>query len=176
MSEACEPLEQFNDWKQWQTLTLQTNQEFPEIGLLTLNRPQSLNAIDDTMIADLHACLDFLDHAFDCRVVIVHGAGRLFCAGIDLKASMLGEQNYDWADFPDKVKIFWQKQHEMSSVITKMRRIPQPVVAAVHGAAVGAGMAMVNASDIVFASRSAKFINAFIKIGVSGADCEYGAR
>ena len=79
--------------------------------------------------------------------------------------------NTYWADFPDKVKGFWQMQHTLSAAIAKFRSIPQPVIAAVHRAAVGAGMAIANASDIVVASRKTRFINAFIKIGVSGADC-----
>jgi enoyl-CoA hydratase/carnithine racemase len=158
-------------WKQWETIRLETNAASPEIGLMTLNRPDKLNAVNLAMMQDLHACLDFLNHAFDCRVVILRGAGRIFCAGADLTSSPAGDAGYDWAKFPDKVKSFWQMQHELSSAILKFRRIPQPVLAAVHGAAVGAGMAFCNASDIVIATRGAKFVNAYIKIGVSGADC-----
>jgi enoyl-CoA hydratase/carnithine racemase len=123
------------------------------------------------MMEDLHGCLDFLNRAFDCRVLVMRGAGRLFCSGADLTTSPEGEQAADWARFPDKVKTFWQLQHELSSAIAKLRRIPQPVIAAVHKVAVGAGMAFANASDIVIASKGTRFINAFIKIGVSGADC-----
>ena len=158
-------------WKQWETLELETCERWPEIGLLTLNRPDQLNAVSLSMIQDLHDCLDLLDHAFDCRVLIVCGAGRLFCSGADLSTSSSGDESIDWANFPDKVKSFWQMQHEFSSAIRKLRRIPQPVIAAVHRAAAGIGMAMANASDIVVASRGTRFINAFIKIGVSGADC-----
>jgi enoyl-CoA hydratase/carnithine racemase len=150
---------------------LETNEAFPEIGLLTLNRPDKLNAVNPTMMEDLHGCLDFLNHAFDCRVVVIRGAGRLFCSGADLTTNPDEEQPIDWAQFPDKVKTFWQMQHELSSAIAKLRRIPQPIITAVHRAAVGAGMAIANASDIVVASRGTRFINAFIKIGVSGADC-----
>lgn len=161
----------WNDWKDWKTLRLQTHATYPEIGLLTLNRPDRLNAVGPAMMDDLHACFDFLNHAFDCRVVVLRGEGRLFCSGADLTTGFEGEQQVDWADFPDKVKTFWQMQHELSSAIAKMRRIPQPFICAVHRAAVGVGMAFANASDIVVASRKTRFINAFIKIGVSGADC-----
>jgi enoyl-CoA hydratase/carnithine racemase len=123
------------------------------------------------MIQDLNQCLDFLNYAFDCRVVVIRGAGRLFCSGADLTTSAEGEQELDWARFPDKVKAFWQMQHELSSIFAKLRRIPQPIIAAVHRVAVGAGMAFANASDIVVASKGTRFINAFIKIGFSGADC-----
>jgi len=170
MSHTEENLNQWCPWKEWQTLILQTNRQFPEIGLLTLNRPDKLNAMNDVMIDDLNSAMDFLNHGFDCRVVVICGAGRLFCAGADLTTGFEDEPTYDWQNFPDKVKRFWQIQHELSTAISKQRRIPQPVIAAVHGAAAGAGMALVNGSDIVVASKSAKFINAFIKIGVGGAD------
>ena len=162
---------EWNEWKDWETLKLETHPEHPEIGLLTLNRPERLNAVDLTMMDDLHACLDVLDRAFDCRVLVVCGAGRLFCSGADLTTDPAGAAAYDWAHFPDKVKGFWQMQHTLSTAVARVRRIPQPVIAAVHRAAVGAGMAIANAADIVVASRNTRFINAFIKIGVSGADC-----
>jgi len=171
MSNPSKSVEEWEGWKEWSTITLQTNAVYPEIGLLTLNRPERLNAVNPAMMEDLHACLDFLSHAFDCRVVVMRGAGRLFCSGADLTTSPEGDQAVDWAQFPDKVKTFWQLQHELSSVIAKLRRVPQPIITAVHRAAVGAGMAFANASDIVVASKGTRFINAFIKIGVSGADC-----
>jgi enoyl-CoA hydratase/carnithine racemase len=171
MSNPSKSVDEWKGWKEWSTITLQTNAAYPEIGLLTLNRPEKLNAVNPAMMEDLHACLDFLSHAFDCRVVVMRGAGRLFCSGADLTTSPEGDQAVDWAQFPDKVKTFWQLQHELSSVIVKLRRIPQPIITAVHRAAVGAGMAFANASDIVVASKGTRFINAFIKIGVSGADC-----
>ncbi|MCU0821794.1 MAG: enoyl-CoA hydratase/isomerase family protein [Spirochaetes bacterium] len=164
-------IHQWNEWKSWETLKLETNGDYPEIGLLTLNRPDKLNAINVTMIDDLHSCLDFLNRGFDCRVVVIRGSGRIFCAGTDLSLAYYNEIKLDWTQFPDNVKKSWQIQHELSAVIIKLRRIPQPLIAAVHGAAVGGGMAIANASDIVFAVKNARFINAFIKIGVSGADC-----
>ena len=171
MTQTAASANGWNEWKTWETMRLRTNETYPGIGLLTLNRPEKLNAINDTLMDDLHACLDFLQTAYDCRVLILNGEGRLFCAGADLTVSPLAEQRYDWAKFPDKVKTFWQLQTRLSSAIPKLRLIPQPIIAAVHGAVVGGGMAMVNASDIVVAARDAKFINAFIKIGVGGADC-----
>ena len=158
-------------WKVWDTIILDRCNDFPEIGLMTLNRPANLNAINDDMLGDLHRCLDFLTTAYDCRVLILSGAGKHFCAGADLTTNPAGEQKHDWAKFPDRVKVFWQLQQKLSSAIVKLRRIPQPVICATHGAAVGGGMAMALASDIVVAARGTRFLNAFVKIGVSGADC-----
>lgn len=157
--------------KEWETIKLETNNAYPEIGLITLTRPDKLNAINNEMVDNLHQCLDFLNRAFDCRVIILRGEGRIFCAGMDLANSGSENKNFDWVNFPDKVKIFWQVQHEISSIVTKLRRIPQPVISAVHNSVVGGGMALVNASDIVISSKKTRFINAFIKIGFSGADC-----
>jgi enoyl-CoA hydratase/carnithine racemase len=171
MTDQPEGFDGWKHWREWETLTLETNEAFPEIGLLTLNRPEKLNAVSVAMMADLHGCLDFLNHAFDCRVLVIRGAGKLFCSGVDLTTRPEEDQELDWAEFPEKVKTSWQIQHELSSVIARLRRIPQPVIAAVHRAAVGVGMAIANASDIVVASKGTRFLNAFIKIGFSGADC-----
>lgn len=165
------PGKEWNIWKEWETIKLETHQLYPQVGLLTLNRPERLNALDEMLISNFHQSMEFLNHAFDCRVVVLCGAGRVFCAGTDLKRSKEEAEGHDWMRFPDQVKRQWQVQHELGQMFVKMRSIPQPVIAAVHGAAVGGGMAFANASDMVVASRETRFINAFIKIGLSGADC-----
>ena len=171
MKEKNEGLAEWLPWKEWETLKMEKNRAYPELVLVTLNRPDRLNALSLTLIDNVHQCLDLLNHSLDCRVAILCGAGRLFCAGTDLKGSREGVEQYDWYRVSDKVKQTWQVQHELGQMYVKLRRIPQPVIAAVHGAAVGGGMAFANASDMVVASRETRFINAFIKIGYSGADC-----
>ena len=84
MSDTAEIRMESTKLKEWETLKLHTHQSYPEIGILRLSRPEKLNAINDTMIDNLHSCLDFLSHAFDCRVVILCGEGRVFCAGIPI--------------------------------------------------------------------------------------------
>jgi enoyl-CoA hydratase len=164
----------WNEWKTFKTITLQTHEAYPEIGLLTLNRPDKLNSVNAHMVNDINECLDLLMRSFDCRVLVVAGAGKLFCAGLDLNMmtpDSSKEAEYEWQNFQDRIKLIWQRQHEISSMFKKLRKIPQPVIVAAHGAAVGIGMAMANASDILVASKKTRFINAFIKIGASGADC-----
>lgn len=171
MVEGSDKATKWSEWKVWKTFTLQTNREYPELGLLTLNRPDKFNTVNADMISDLNDGLDFLKRAFDCRVVIVNGNGKIFCGGLDL--SLLGmtkEPVYEWEKFQDRIKKICQMQEEISSIFVKLRRIPQPVIAAVHGTAVGIGMALANAADIVVAGSDARFINAPVKIGVSGAD------
>ena len=161
----------WNEWKNWETILLKTHQKYPEIGMLTLNRPDNVNSVNLQMISDLYNCFEFLETAYDCRVLIFNGAGRMFCAGLDLMENPLeSTAEHDFNNFPDTPKQIFQRQKHSSEIIVKLRRIPQPVVAAVHHAAAGFGMAFTNASDIVVASKSTKFLNSFIKIGFGGGD------
>lgn len=151
------------------------------IGILTLNRPNKLNAISLQMIEDFHTILDNLMINLDCRVVILKGEGRAFCAGLDLKESIvLDSKNasqelkdkFYFLDVPknDNIKLFVYTQWRLSQIIVKMRKISQPIIAIIHGAAAGGGFAFTLASDIRIAGENAKFNNAFIKLGVSGSD------
>ena len=144
----------WKEWKNWKTLLLRTHPDYPEIGLLTLNRPDNVNSVNLQMISDLYNCFEFLETAYDCRVVIFNGEGRMFCAGLDLMEDPLkSTAEHDFNNFPDTPKQIFQRQKHSSEVIVKLRRIPQPVVAAVHHAAAGFGMAFTNACDIVVASK-----------------------
>lgn len=151
------------------------------IGILTLNRPNKLNAISLQMIEDFHTILDNLMINLDCRVVILKGEGRAFCAGLDLKESIvLDSKNasqelkdkFYFLDVPknDNIKLFVYTQWRLSQIIVKMRKISQPIIAIINGAAAGGGFAFTLASDIRIAGENAKFNNAFIKLGVSGSD------
>ena len=151
------------------------------VSILTLNRPNKLNAISLQMIEDFHTILDNLMINLDCRVVILKGEGRAFCAGLDLKESIvLDSKNapqelkdkFFFLDVPknDNIKLFVYTQWRLSQIIVKMRKISQPIIAVIHGAAAGGGFAFTLASDIRIAGEKAKFNNAFIKLGVSGSD------
>lgn len=151
------------------------------IGILTLNRPDKLNAISLQMVEDLHKILDNLMINLDCRVLILKGEGRAFCAGLDLKESLvLGTKDapqelkdrFYFLDVPknDNIKLFVYTQWRLSQIIVKMRKISQPIIAIIQGAAAGGGFTFALASDIRIAGENAKFNNAFIKLGVSGSD------
>lgn len=165
---------------EFETLLLDERED--GIAILTLNRPDKLNAINIQMINDFNNAMDYLNHAFDTRVVIITGADRTdgrptFSAGLDLKEAasldqkIVAEDAPDWLKFPDFSKKFFQFQKELTNTIRKARTIPQPIIAAIRGPAAGWGFAICCASDIRVAGISAKFINAFIRIGVGGADC-----
>lgn len=136
------------------------------IGLITLNRPERMNAIDGEWLADFHGILDRLhdDHAI--RVVVLTGAGRGFCGGFDLKAS----QAFDEAA-PEqalRVKLDWQEL--IASLPERMIRARQPIIAAVNGPAAGGGLAIALASDMRVAARSATFAAANARIGLSAGE------
>ena len=149
------------------------------IGILTLSRPEKLNAMSYQMFADLHAIFDHLMTNLDCRIVILHGEGRAFCAGLDLSELIITAKKkipeeykkFNYLDVSDPVKKSFYFQWMLSRVIIKMRKINQPIIAIIQGPATGGGFALTLASDIRIAGEKALFNNAFIKIGLSGSDC-----
>jgi enoyl-CoA hydratase/carnithine racemase len=135
------------------------------IARLRLNRPDRLNAIDESLLGALLDTCAELAVARDVRVVVLTGSGRGFCSGIDLRdfgPSMLGP------DDPAIDRLRFQER--MASLPLALRALPQPVVAAVNGPAVGGGLALCLASDLRIAATSASFANAAIAIGLSGAE------
>lgn len=134
--------------------------------MLTLNRPWALNAMTSALVTDLHDHLDAIAQEPDTRVVVLTGAGRGFCAGLDLGG--YGEAPGPRRDGRPQAGLAVQRH--IASLITHLRSIPQPVIAAVNGPAAGGGFALVLGSDIRLASPAARFNAAFIKIGLSACD------
>lgn len=126
---------------------------------ITLDRPERLNAINPAMADELADHFAGLCDDPSVRVVVLRGSGRAFCAGLDIKARVNGE-NGD------------RTTRRLPEVIRNMRRCPQPVVALVHGAACGGGLAFALAADIRVAGDSARMNDAFVTLGLSG--CELG--
>jgi enoyl-CoA hydratase/carnithine racemase len=148
------------------------------IGIITLNRPEKLNAISFQMEEDLHELLDHLMTNLDCRVVIFGGMGRAFCAGTDLQEGLIlnskktpvGYEKYHFLNVPEPLKRKMYHQWRISQIFVKMRKISQPIIAIIHGAAAGGGFGFAMAADMRIASEDVKFINASINIGLTGAD------
>ena len=151
------------------------------IGILTLNRPEKLNTLSFQMIQDLHVIFDHLLVNLDCRVLILQAKGRVFCAGLDLKESTILQskkkpaelkEKFFFLDAPDKdiIKAKLYAQMHTSQIFIKMRKISQPIITIVNGAASGVGFALVLSSDMRIASSKARFNNAFINVGFSGSD------
>ena len=133
---------------------------------LTLNRPQSLNALNATITDELHDFVASLHHDRTSRVVVMRGAGRAFCAGLDLK-----EQARDGiGEVGKSITGTFDMQRRLSSLIIAIRRVPQPFIAAIRGPASGGGFALALAADVRLATPSARFNAAFIRIGLSACD------
>ena len=146
--------------------TVHVTREEPGIATIMLNRPDRLNALTFEMVADLHDALDVVAGDPDCRVVVLTGAGRGFCAGLDLRDFGTPPATGTHRHMPVGVDA----QTFMSNLTVHMRDTPQVIVAAVNGAAFGGGLALACAADIRIAASSATFCSAFIRTGLSGTD------
>jgi enoyl-CoA hydratase len=138
----------------------------PHVRQLTLNRPDQLNAMTSELCEALHGQLRAIGAERACRAVIVTGAGRGFCAGLDLHGYGAAPQN----DGSDEPRDRLANQEHMSRLILELRALPQPVIAAVNGPAAGFGLALALGCDIRYAASAAVFRAAFVNIGVSNCD------
>ena len=127
---------------------------------ITMNRPDKLNALTDTLLHELNAAFQQADEDQSVRAVILTGAGRGFCAGADLAegvAKGIGSGDFSF------------QQHltaNYNPLILRMRGLAKPIIAAINGVAAGAGMSLALACDIKIAAESASFLQAFVKIGL----------
>ncbi|GAC1588149.1 MAG: enoyl-CoA hydratase-related protein [Acidimicrobiales bacterium] len=133
---------------------------------ITLNRPDKLNAMTASLVQALHDSLEEVAADRSCRVVILTGAGRGFCAGLDLN----GYGVLPGSKGRGAVQAGFATQQHIAGLIPHLRRLPQPVIAAVNGPAAGGGFALVLGSDIRIAGFSARFNAAFVRIGLSACD------
>jgi 2-(1,2-epoxy-1,2-dihydrophenyl)acetyl-CoA isomerase len=129
------------------------------VAKLTLNRPETGNAIDLELARELMHALHVCEHRSDLRAILITGAGRLFCAGGDLKAIHARGD-----DAPVYVRELLVYLHECISIIA---RCPVPVIAGVNGTAAGAGFALACSCDMLVAVRSARFLMAYTRIGLT---------
>ena len=137
------------------------------IGVLTLNRPERLNAIDFAMLRGLRAFFDERQRDFATRVIVITGAGRGFCAGLDLKAS--GNEG-QWQPDTGPVQNLLTFQEDIAELTMKMRNCPQPIIAAVNGPATGGGLSIAIASDMRIGTENARFACSYLNLGLGGAD------
>ena len=138
----------------------------PGIALVTLNRPERLNAMNYALVRGLYDALDDLSVDPTCRVIVLTGSGRGFCAGLDLTEGASPPTTAGLG----RAQAGMAVQKLIAGLVPKMRSIPQPIIAAVNGAASGGGLALALASDVRIAAESARFNVAFIRVGLSGCD------
>jgi len=127
--------------------------------VITLSRPDKLNSFNETLHTELFAAFADAEQDDTCRAILLTGAGRGFCAGQDLDDRNPEERDEN-LDLGQTLDRFY------NPLIRKMQALPKPIVCAVNGVAAGAGVSLALACDMVFAAKSAKFIQAFCKIGL----------
>lgn len=133
-----------------------TTRPADHVAVVTLNRPELLNALDDALMDGLNAALQVLATDDDVHVVILTGAGRGFCAGADLSIlSVLAESDSTY-----------QMMKDVSRPVQTLHRLPQLTIAAVNGPAAGAGWGLALACDIRIAAASARFGATFARMGL----------
>lgn len=137
----------------------------PGTAVVTLNRPERLNALNEVLVQELRDACTAIAADPEVRVVVLTGAGRGFCAGIDLRGFGPSAPGHT---APADQRLAFQTM--MGALPQCLRDLPQPVIAAVNGAAVGGGLALCLASDVRICSTSAKFGNGAVRIGLSGAE------
>lgn len=146
--------------------TIAVERTTERITTIRLDRPERLNALNYTLVPELHDALDQVAADDDCRVVILTGSGRGFCAGLDLKdhgtPPEVGEHPHRHAGISG--------QAFMSNLTQHIHDTPQIVVAAVNGPAYGGGLGLACACDLRVAAASASFCSAFIRTGLTGTD------
>lgn len=130
----------------------------------TMNRPDRLNALSRNLVTELREFFVGLYWRRDVRVVVLQGAGKAFCAGLDLKESN------DPGGGQRSIGAGLTRQREISEIVIAMRRCPQPIIACVNGAAAGGGFALALASDVRIATPNVRMNAAFIRIGLSACD------
>ncbi len=146
--------------------SVRTSTPLPGVTVLTLDRAEALNTLNVDLVAELHAELDRIASDREVRVVVLTGAGRAFCAGLDL---------HGYGD-PERIEEMGftlgtlDRQREIARLVEKLHTLPQPVIAAVNGPAAGGGLALVCASDIRIAAESSVYAVAFIRAGFSACD------
>jgi len=145
--------------------TLELDRPSDGVVVVRLNRPERLNAINEVMQSELSNLLGDLAADQSVRAVVLTGAGRGFCAGIDMRDF---GPNVPEATAPalDRMRF----QEKMAALAEAVRQLPQPVIAAINGPCVGAGLALCLAADIRICSAEASFGNAAILLGLSGAE------
>ncbi len=132
------------------------------VDRVTLNRPESLNSMSRKMMLELQHYFGALYTNHEVRVVLLTGAGRGFCAGLDLKE--------DRSDEPRGPVAGMRTQRRVSEIMMRMRRAPQPIISLINGPASGGGFGMALASDIRVALRGSRMNAAFIRIGLTACD------
>lgn len=142
----------------WETITLERR---GRVGILTLDRPGSRNAVNDQMRSDLREAVDIVAEDESTRGLVITGAGTAFCAGGDIKA--MEERLRQGGGAPE---AGWRRQRKLHETLEKLFHLDRPTVAAVNGPAYGLGLDLALTCDFVWAAGSASFSSSFVRSGL----------
>ncbi len=137
-------------------------------GVLTLDRPEALNALNPLLMRELRDCFQALRDDREVRVVILRGEGRAFCAGADLKSSALVPPG------PGRAQKQMEIQNIASGIVAAMRECPQPIIGLLKGPVCGGGFSIALAADVRVATPDTRMNVANLKIGLGGPDMGSG--
>lgn len=160
MTDLIEPLEANQPLQQESDPLVLSEMIEPGLARLTLNRPRLFNALSEEMLLALQASLDSIAGNPAIRAVILQGAGKAFCAGHDLKEIRTAFSNGSGVDYYQKLFS------KCSSLMISLHKMPQPVIAQVHGIATAAGCQLVAMADLAVASQEARFAVSGIHYGL----------
>jgi len=129
------------------------------VATITLSRPDAMNAVDNSMRRNLNAALDEVARSAEVRAVVLTGAGKAFCSGADLKSA---------AANPDTSlrRTARTLMHDFQPIVECMSRMDKPIIGAINGAAVGVGMSLALACDLLIMAESAYLLSPFVGIGL----------
>jgi 2-(1,2-epoxy-1,2-dihydrophenyl)acetyl-CoA isomerase len=130
------------------------------VGIITLNRPDKLNSFNDELTFQLQDALKEMEKDKEVRAIIVTGAGRGFCAGQDLQSRSIAQEMGQKPSLGDSIR------RRYNPIVTKIRRIEKPIIAAVNGVAAGAGASIAFACDFRIITEKVSFIQSFTKVGL----------
>lgn len=149
----------------YQTIILEKKEN---VAIVTLNRPERLNALNPQLTQELLSALDDVDEDSEMRVLVLTGAGRGFCSGGDV-GGMAGGMERGTGATGGTGEIRQELPRGVGGIILKLQKMQKPTIAMVNGAAVGAGFDLALACDLRVGSENARFVNGFIRIGISPA-------
>jgi enoyl-CoA hydratase len=138
----------------------------PHVSIVRLNKPERLNSMSFPLVEALYGALDDIASDNDCWVVVLTGAGRGFCSGLDLHDRGVPPGSHDLSFS----RLAMRSMSYMSDVVPGLRNLPQPVIAAINGPAYGGGMCLTLGCDIRYASTSAVFCSAGIINGLTSSE------
>ncbi len=130
------------------------------VGIITLNRPEKLNAFNDELTFQLQDALKEMEKDNEVRALIITGAGRGFCAGQDLQSRSISQDMGERPSLGDSIR------RRYNPIISRIRKIEKPIIAAVNGVAAGAGASLAFACDLRVVSEKTSFIQSFTRVGL----------